>query len=178
MKKILVLAIALVVIGMTVVSAQTADQLKQLQQVGQDFMNSPIPGTEGWPPASAFARYGGAITKPNTGGRYDVSYEQDGETLTIYMFKKYEPNFQTALTTTERFTDAEARTVRQHLEKVFTGYWQDFGERTGYKLETRKQDTQKRNVGGRVFYIRLSLYWNGGNDITITLDPVEGINAQ
>ena len=80
------------------VQQQRQQQQGQPQQVHQRT----YPGaTAGWPPASAFRRYGKSVTQPNIQDPYasdgiTYSYKTQGEKLIIYVFRNFSATSGTA----------------------------------------------------------------------------------
>jgi hypothetical protein len=97
---------------------RSIEELEQRQQQQSQIEAKTYEGaTTGWPPASAFQRAGFNMAQPNLKTKNGVTYSYiiagDNEDLTIYLY-----NNHLWTTLPPGFSNAEQKTVKQHIEKA------------------------------------------------------------
>jgi hypothetical protein len=143
---------------------QQLEEQERADQRARQYQPPPparMPGTAGWPAAPVFSRYGKTIAKPNVQGFF--SYEKTGDKLVIHIWKTQE-----GAGSIEHFTGAEYRTVQAAVKSAF-----------GDESWGRLPDPQRKNAGGRTYYIEFSLEAiSSGQIMTITIEPGSNEDVQ
>jgi hypothetical protein len=166
---------------------QRQRESEQAERETEEAMRPKMPGTEGWPPAEAFARYGKTIGKP--AGTYVASYERDGDELTIHLWKNFgltdpygtgTPNYPSP---TQNYTESEMRAFAAHFERIFGtpeygATWVNrFIENGYYQLDM--QDPKHANANGNIYSIVLAMEWGMHKGIlTLKIAPAHSAEGQ
>ncbi len=145
-----------------------------------------MPGTEGWPPAEAFARYGKNIAKP--AGSYLTSYERDGDEVIIHLWKNFGMvdffgTGDTVPSPTQNFTEDEMRGFAAHFEGIFgqpeygPEWVKEFLEWSYWALDM--SDPRHTDGGGIKYVIRMEMSWGNNKGIfNLKIYPYELADAQ
>jgi hypothetical protein len=134
----------------------------------------------GWPPASAFARYGFSLGQPNDLGvplilsweTQDRDGQGTGPILIIRMEKKYDMMAGTFKPEDMGFTNEIFKKLDRHTQGAAGGrvnrynYGYEY-----YKLLYQRNDPRRPHSSSADYYIETVLEWYG-NSITITIRPV------
>jgi hypothetical protein len=92
-------------------------QQSQPQQGSQIIRKTYTGATAGWPPASAFGRYGFTITQPNLGNPNGISpsYKTEGEKILIYIAKNFSAETTQASILEESMSDTDRNALKRHI---------------------------------------------------------------